>query len=310
MVMMICSITLTGCQLAMPTINTNVTSDKLCGAFVTIGYYDLAINNEALNDIDVSFNSKGEAIFDEGAFSTLSENRIEGKITEDKSNVIFDGIQGYYMGILHQPIENGEYSNAIMCDPGLSDVKFAVNVTDNSENQTGEATLYVSTKFQEIFYLNPVYLTSDGSYYTILGRAQGASFSGDISGSVCSQTLDSEITQTNDGSSKTEQSSYKINVAVVDEVKKTTIKEMNQNDELLKTTEYMPDSPDEFTVDSKTAYVIVEELLSNSSKENYAKRNIYIPLPLDSTEATNQHSCNFPGENNVIAQKHIKFIYE
>jgi|GEM_PF-2427253 len=307
MVMLLCTITLTGCQLAIPTTDMNVTSDKLCGVFVTIGYY--AINDEALNDMDVTINNNGKISFNESVNASLSGNRIEGKITEDKNTVIFDGICGYYMGSLQVQDENGEYYNSLMCDPGLSDVKYAINVTDNSEEQNGEATLYVSRNFHESFYLNSVYLTSDGSYYTILGCAQGASFFGDM-GTICTQTIESALTMKNDDSSKTERSSYKINVAVVEAVKKTVIKEMNQNDELVKVTEYLPNSPEEFTVDSETSYVIVEEVLDSFSTVKGVKRSVYVPLSRDSFETSNQHQCYFPGENGIIAQELIKFIWE
>jgi len=308
MVILLGTITLTGCQLAKPATNTNVTSDKLCGVFVTIGYNNLVINDEALNDMGVSINNSGEISFNESTNASLSGNRIEGKITEDKNSVIFDGISGYYMGSLQVQDENGEYYNSLMCDPGLSDVKYAINASDDSDEQNGEATLYVSRNFHESFYLNPVYLTSDGSYYTILGSAQGASFFGEM-GTICSQTIDSALTMKNDNSSMTERSSYKINVAVVEAVKKSVIKEMNQNDELVKVTEHLPNSPEEFTVDSETSYVIVEEVLVSSSRVKGVKRSVYAPLPRDSFETSNQHHCYFPAENGIIAQKLIKFIW-
>jgi len=309
MVMLLCTITLTGCQLAIPTTNSNVTSDKLCGVFVTIGYNNIPINDDVLKDSEVTFNSNGEITFDEIANASSSGNKIEGKKSEERNTVVFDGTTGYYMGILHELGTNGEYFNSLMCDPSLNDVKYAINATDNTEEQNGEATLFVSKKFHEVFYLNPVYLTGEGSYYTILGNAQGASFFGETSGSICSQTIDSAITQSDGNTSKTEKSSYKINLEVVDEVKKTVIKEMNQNDELIKVTEYLPNSPEEFTVESETSYVIVEEVLDGSSKVPCVIRNIYVPLSRDSIETSNQHHCNFPGENGVIAQKLIKFVY-
>ncbi|MGB4658672.1 MAG: hypothetical protein WBI07_05810 [Mobilitalea sp.] len=308
MVILLCTMALTGCQLAIPSTNGNVTSDKLCGVFVTIGYDNTALDNEAFNNMNVTVDDNGELSFDEAVDASLSGNRIEGKLSEDKTTVIFEGISGYYMGNLHEKDKNGEDNNALMCDPGLGDVKYAINVTDNTEEQNGEATLDVSKKFHEPVYLNPVYLTSEGSYYTIMGNSQGSSFSGDI-GTIYSQTIDSAITIKNDDSSKTESSSYKINVAIVEAAKTMVMKEMNQNDELVKATEYFATSPEEFTVDSETSYVIVEEVVDNSLTVKYA-RTCYIPLPKDTTETSNQHHCNFPAENGIIAPKLVKFICE
>jgi len=302
------TITLTGCQLARPSTNGNVTSDKLCGVFVTIGYENTAMDADALNNRNVTVDNNGELSFGEAADASFNGNRIEGNLSEDKTTVTFNGVSGYYMGNLHEEDENGEDNNRLMCDPGLGDVNYAINVTDNTEEQKGEATLDVSKKFHEPVYLNPVYLTSEGSYYTIMGNSQGSSCSGEI-GTIYSQTIDSAITVKNEDSSKTESNSYKINVAIVEAAKTMVMKEMNQNDELVKATEYFATSPEEFTVDSETSYVIVEEVIDNSLMVKY-KRICYVPLPKDSTETSNQHHCNFTAENGIIAPKIVKFICE
>lgn len=308
-VILLCIITLTGCQLAIPTTGTYKTTDQLCGVFVTIGYNNLPMKEEAIINSAIKIGKNGEISFDESINPSLFETKIEGKLDKEKNIVVFDGISGYYMGNHRSKDAKGESYNALMCDPALTDVKYGVNVTDDSEEHKGEATLYVSKQFREAFYLNPVYLSDDGSYYTILGNSQGTSFSGEVS-TVCSQTIDSAITTKQGDSSKTEKSSYKMNVAVVETVKKILIKEMNQKDELVKVTEYLPSSPDEFIVNSETSYVIVEEALTGSRKDNGIKRSVYVPLSRASIETSNQHRCNYPGENYVIAPKYVKFVYE
>lgn len=229
---------------------------------------------------------------------------------EDDYTVKFDGLEGYYMGMIKIKASNGEYCDTMVSDPGFYDVKYATNVTDTKEEQTCEATLYFSSRFRVDFYLLPVYLTDDGTYYTIPGSAQGASYEGLTSGGSCSQSIDSAITTSSDGNSKTKKNTFIVHEAIVDEAKKTVIKEMNQEDELIKTTEYLQSSPDEFVVDSETAYIIVEEVLNNASKGDYTKRSIYTLQPMDSKESPISHRSNFPGENGVIGQKTIQFIYE
>ncbi len=308
-VILLCTILLTGCQLAIPTTNTAVPTDQLCGVFVTIGYRNLPVKEDALLNAAISIDKNGEISLDESVSQSLFETRFEGKINEEGNNVVFDGISGYYMGNLISTDANGQSYNTLMCDPALTNVNYAVNVTDTSEENKTEATLYVSKNFREAFYLNPVYLTGDGSYYTILGNSQGTSFRGEVS-TVCSQTIDSAITTKHGDSSKTVKNSYKVNVAVVETVTKTIIKEMNEEDELIKVTEYLPGSPEEFSVNRETSYVIVEEELDSSTKVSRVNRSVYVPLPKASTETTNQHRCNFSGESDVIAPKYVKFICE
>ena len=309
MFMLLIAITLTGCQLAIPTNGTYNTTDQLCGVFVTIGYNNLPRKEGAILKDAIKIDKNGEISFDESINPSLYESRVEGKLDKEKNIVVFEGLSGYYMGNVRSKDAKGEAYNSLMCDPALTDVNYSVNVIDDSVENKGEATLYVSKQFREAFYLNPVYQTGDGSYYTILGNSTGLSFSGEVS-SVFSQNIDSAITTKQGDSSKTEKNNYKINIAVVETVAKILIKEMNQNDKLVKVTEYLPGSPDEFIVNRETSYVIVEEALTGSRKDSNIKRSVYIPLSRTSTETSNQHRCSYPGENHVIAPKYVKFVYK
>ncbi len=301
-------ITLTGCQLAIPTTNTTTSNDTLCGVFVTIGYHNLPMNDKAISDA-LTIGDNGEISFKQDMDPSLFETRVEGVLNEEENNLVFDGLSGYYLGNLHSKDAKGQSYNTLMCDPALAEVNYGVHVSDTMEERKTEATLYVNKQFQEAFYLNPVYQTADRSYYTILGNSQGTSFRGDV-GTISSQTVDTETTTKQDDASKTEKISYKVNVTVVEAVTKTMVKEMSQKDELIKITEYFPDSPEEFIVDRETSYVIVEEELDSSTDNKSVKRKVYMPLMKGSNESSNQHRCDFPGENNVIAPRYVKFLYE
>ncbi len=307
-ILFLCIITLTGCQLAVPTTSTVTTTDTLCGVFVTIGYHNLPMIDKAITDA-ITIEKNGKISLDEALLSSSFETKIEGKLNDEENNVVFDGLNGYYLGNILTKDAKGETCSTLMCDPALTNVNYGVNVTDNSEEHSTEATLYVNRQFEEAFYLNPVYLTADGSYYTLLGNSRGTSFRGGFD-TVCSQTIDNETRTKLGNTTKSEKISYRMNVAVVDAVKKTTIKEMNEKDELIKTTEYLPTSLEEFIVGQETSYVIVEEELDGSTNNNMIKRNVYMPLRLGSNESSNQHRCNFLGENNVIAPRRVNFLYE
>jgi hypothetical protein len=166
-------------------------------------------------------------------------------------------------------------------------------------------TFFVGTEFQDSFYLNPIYQRGDGTYYTIIGQGMGIMGSGSNIGTVYSQTLDNTVTQTVDGKTKTEKDSFKINVEVVDSAEHIVIKEMNQKDELIKCTEYLPGDPEEFTVDANTQYIIVEDI---NDSDVITKRSIYsINKEILETERVS-HDWNLINENNIITVKEINFV--
>jgi len=308
LIMLINMITLTGCQLALPDSNTQISADKLCGVFLTIGDQEFPINDEQLAASVDSIPSSAEALFEHSTFAPINEHRFEGKLTAEQNDMLFDGLEGYFMGVISDSTVNDEPCYGLVCSPDLTNAKLAVNVTETSKENSGEATLYVSEEFKDLCYLNPVYITSEGSYYVVMGNSHCTSFSGSTTGSVYSLTIDTKTTKTHNNSTEANKDTFKINIAVVDEIQKVTIKEMDQNDNLVKTTDFDNESPEEYIVTDDTSYVIVEEMYTNASKENVIKRSIYTPLPKDSSESSNLHFCNFLGENEVVIRKMIKFV--
>lgn len=304
---------LSGCQLAKDTSSVNSVTgsakDQLCGVFVTFGYQELPVNQDALLDVDLKTDSNGKLIMDEQELFSTSGNKVEGILSDDKSTLKFEGITGYYMGAVHQDL-NGEDSVVYMGDKGLHESKYAVNKTDDEELRSSEATISVSTKFHEAVNVSPVYIRGDGTYYTLLHQNPGMSFSGSTVGSCYSQSLDNTYTTTIDGKTTTEKESFKVNITVVDETKQIFIKEMNQNDELIKTTEYHKEDPDEFIVGDDTAYVIVEEVLDNDIKGTYTKRSVYSLDKKDMIDNAVMHTCSYTDSNNVVGVKIITFRYK
>jgi hypothetical protein len=286
---------LTGCQLANETIAVN-NPDQLCGVFVTLG-------NEiypSMDDTEVTVNGKGEVTIS----NQPSANIVEG--TMEDGRVKFGDVTGYYMGYVDIDFNNS-MNNCSGADQGFHDVKYAVFSKDGKEEIEAEATLSVSRNSREVIHINPAYIRSDGSIYTILGQDIGYMNTGESSGSIYSQTLTDEKKSTIGDIITSEKESYKVNIALVDEAKQVVIKEMNTNDALIKTTLYSQTDADEFVTDPNTSYVIVEELMSSYNTKEYTKRSIYSLKVNDPEAEYNYHTCNFPGEGGVIGTKSVRF---
>ena len=128
-----------------------------------------------------------------------------------------------------------------------------------------------------------------------------------MAGTAYSKSLDNSYSTTIDGKTTTKKECYKVHIISADEAEQIFIKEMNEEDELIKTTEYFIDSPEEFVVDDNTAYVIVEELMDNYFTGPYVKRSIYSLVQETSTDSTVSHNCHFSEENGIIGLKMVEF---
>lgn len=70
------------------------------------------------------------------------------------------------------------------------------------------------------------------------------------------------------------------------------------------------DSPDQYVVDNKTKYVIVEEIMYNVLEGDYKKRSIYSLENKNSNNISVNHSFNYPEENSIMGMKTIQFVYK
>lgn len=309
MVISFSAVILTGCQLAKETGSMNANGERLCGVFVTFDSEASKWKEQNIENVEFNINKKGEVVFKDGNGFSSTNSKIEGVVSKDGGPITFDGIKGYYMGEVQIEDEKGQKNSTSLAEQGFHDVKFAFNIMDEQEESNSEGTLSVGPDFRDIININPVYQREDGTYYTMIGQGMGFMISGESSGQIYSQTLDNSMTQTINGKTSLQKTSYKVNVAVADEAEQIFIKEMNQNDELIKTTEYLRDDLDKFIVDSKTKYVIVEELMNNVLEGNYVKRSIY-GLQQNLYDSHVLHTCNFSGDNGVMGLKTVQFVYE
>lgn len=297
-----------GCQLAQETVSESKKADQLCGVFVTFGFPNLPMNHSSIDDLSV--NENGEVSINTERLDTNA--MVDGTVYED-GTANFEGFEGYYLGLYHILGDQGEIeSSGLVASEGFQDVKSSFKNMAEVQEEICEATLYVATGFNDVFYLNPVYRREDGSYYTLIGQQIGSMFNGSEGNQRCSQSLDNSFSKTIDGVTKTEKISFKVTISAVTEVQQIYIKEMNQNDELIKTTEYLNNknnTPDQYVVDSNTEYVIVEEYTDSLSDSNRLIRNIY-SLTKNSPDEAASHYCCFSGDNGIISRKELQFVYE
>ncbi len=293
---------LSGCQLAVYDEVTAHKSERLCGIFVTIGLDTLKLQEEQLDNAQFKINSQGKL---EMQTMKPASMETEGTMSED-GQVSFGEYTGYYMGEGKIIDDNGNSHLTNISDPGFYDVKCALNENEDGKDISYEGTLNISRKSDKIIHMNPVYQRGDGSIYTVLGQSMGYSTS-NSSGMVISQTLANETTSSGSSSRKKKEStSFKVNIAIMDEASQMIIKEMDSKDKLIKTTEYYPDSPEEYVVDPNTYYILVEE--RNNNKTDNVRRYVYNLESIELEDYYVGHTCHFQGEDYVIGVKRLHFV--
>lgn len=123
-----------------------------------------------------------------------------------------------------------------------------------------------------------------------------------------SQTIRSTTTKTEDQDYNSQKVSFKVNIKIVDPVTQIFIREMNYNNELIKVSEYLPESTYEYVVNPNTKYIIVEDIISNDINDNTINRSLYNIDYNNLDNITISHPCNFLEDNIILAGKSIHFV--
>lgn len=304
----------TGCQLAIKEYDINQNTDTLCGVFVTIGSIDKLLGNQEMSDINITKSINGNFVFNNNDGLLPNDTNIRGYLIDTKHDqgtinkiVKFDGIDGYYMG-LHKYVDaEGEKYSVTISDDKFNASHIDTNISDKVEELNIEGTLSAKINYQESIYINPVYLKSDGTYYPVRGFPIPSSVH-ILSNNMYSQTISSTTTKTEDGDYNSQKVSFKVNIKIVEPVTQIFIREMNYNNELIKVSEYLPESPYEYVVNSNTKYIIVEDIISNDSNDNTINRSLY---NIDYNNLDNifiSHPCDFLEDDIILGGKSIHFV--
>jgi hypothetical protein len=284
-------IQLTGCSLALP--EQILGGDEFCGAYLVFSGENGSYNE--LSPLNFTVNNKGEII-------QKKNNTLEGSYGND--TVSFEGIDGYFVGFLKEE-NKGDKGIGLIADDGFTDVSSQVKILDSGNEDIGEATFLIPTGSRNSFRAYPVYRRADGSFY-LTDNTQGVHFGDGSADSEYSMTIDTSLLETMDKQTmNAKKTSIKITVRLVDPVKKLVLKEMNEQDEVIVTTEIKNNREEKipYKVLAQTSYVLVEETLSNKEKGDYIKRNVFS----FSKENYFTYQCNLPGEKEDIGVLSLEF---
>lgn len=253
---------LCGCQLAKPGEGDSSKSDRLVGVFITTEYLDLL-------DAEVAFEeylknnagniSDGETI----TFDTNHQhNRVYATFIEEpyqdedgeyhfSNNYEFVGLDG--IALATYQIQNGEesyYTSSV--GDGICDV----HMKSRGEDQGISGTIWMAKKSGEsIFYMNPIYQTSDGRVYLVSGT--GLHVSSDV-GCRTSKKIEEKATTTENGETYSYTFAAEVFIDFVEPAQTVTIIQMNENDEEIKRETFQVDNlPKQLVPGDDIAYLIV-----------------------------------------------------
>ncbi|MDF2870801.1 MAG: hypothetical protein K0R05_2376 [Anaerocolumna sp.] len=282
---------LTGCSLALP--EQILGGDEFCGAYLVFAGEGSSFNE--LSPLNFTVNNKGEII-------QKKNNTLEGSYRND--TVSFEGIDGYFVGFLKE--ENKDDKGiGLIADDGFTDLSSQVKILDSGNEDIGEATFLIPTDSMNSFRAYPVYRRADGSFY-LTDNTQGVHIGDGSADSEYSMTIGTSLLETMDKQTmNAKKTSIKITVRLVDPVKKLVLKEMNEQDEVIVTTEIKNNKEEKipYKVLAQTSYVLVEETLSNKEKGDYIKRNVFS----FSKDNYFTYQCNLPGEKEDIGVLSLEF---
>lgn len=302
---------LNGCSLAVSDAGEDGGGDHLIGAFITSEYLDLYDMDAYLNNhASELMNGKEITVTDTFGY----EQRLYASI-DKSSGGDYSGRKisfGDFTGInFFSPLgidDDGEKYWASVYDEGVCDTDVSVNISDTEEEHNLSGTIYILPgKADEdiVYFVNPVYQTSDGRIYAVPG--QGFSTSGDSSEGECfAATLSGEITATENGKTKTERSSVTVNIAIMYRPIGITLYQMDKEHQIVRKEKYKPDEfPEKIMLESETEYVLVEIEKEKLSGEKMISRKVY-----DYKEELNTLEIFYALENGIVAERETEINWK
>lgn len=239
------AVTLSGCSLAKENAGEEK-QDRFIGVFITNEYLDIP--------------DRIYAAVDKGG----SDSPIDWKIT-------FPGAEGLCF-FSTQFSESGEVFHTIL-DNGICDTTNHYSVTDTGDVIHLEGTVYALPQMGTVaWYSNPVYQTKSGDIYLIAGTG----VSNSSVGAVTTQTLENEWTVTENGLTKTDKISVKMNFIVSPPPTSIQVHQMDDDNRLVKTEEYAPGSlPERLKAEREASYILVETQWADSENPGACTRELY-----------------------------------
>ncbi|MBO5198709.1 MAG: hypothetical protein J6B85_09380 [Lachnospiraceae bacterium] len=274
----------TGCTLAKEESPDDFRKDRLYGVYVTqeIQAFEPKPIPEgttfsSISELQQSLSESGTAILT--------------AVPDEKGDVAFEGMDGWLLAVrLISDAESEIPSIGFYTDPEFTDLQLNTSAGDNRQEISAEGTLHIPAGTGKPYYLYPVWETSDGSVYISSADRTGgfASSYGSSAGGSFTKTIKNETTATDEsGTSHTEITSFKVVLQLIDGIQSVTIKEMSQDDTLLRATPLTPEQTS-FTLLPDTAYFIAEELEAGS--DGLITRSIFTVPENTNSENTNSEN--------------------
>ena len=225
---------LSGCRLAVETVEPESGRDRLIGVFITPEYLDLFDAEAYFNDNIDDIMTGGEIRADSGDY----QGRLYASYVDDQLTV--GDVEGWFYCAPTRVDENGEYiaveGSSVISDGG------AHIFSGEQDRLELECTIYVSSEADFVAaYINRVYQDSEGNIYVVSGS--GISSNGLADGGSMSQFVEENETVSADGETKEKGSKITVTITGKDPTERITIYEMSEDDSLLRRTELDPDAP-------------------------------------------------------------------
>ncbi|MPN51135.1 hypothetical protein SDC9_198777 [bioreactor metagenome] len=125
-----------------------------------------------------------------------------------------------------------------------------------------------------VFYANPVYQESNGNVY--VEQAAGLSMMDSMEGQSGSNKIDASMTLTENNKTITNKTSVTVSYESMFEPIKTSIIEMNKENEVVLISEYKNNIfPDSLDLNNETEYVLVETTKLDTTNKEIVTREIF-----------------------------------
>ena len=273
-----------GCQLAKEEGGETESAerDRLIGVFLTREHLDLFDWEGYFNDNAGALAGGGHAIDETDTaayggrlYATLTrETRTDDAGEQhERLDCTFEGIEG----IRYFAVEEGITTHMIS-DPGISGVHQAITDTEEAKRIDLEAVLYVEAAAETetvVWYLNPVYQSTDGSVY--LTEGHGTSLAGGMTeGASFSTKFDETETVTVDGKSVETGASVSVRIESKFPAERINVLQMDAGHAVVARTEYDAGAlPEEIVPLPGTEYLIVETVKRGLAGEEIVSRALY-----------------------------------
>ncbi len=288
---------MTGCQLANSDAGEVKTKDQLIGVYITQDYVDLLDMEGYFEDHGDDFiNGKDVEISDKYSGKIYATAKVTEEGNFETTEYNFEGIEGIalFTSTIY-PTGTTDSYKLLKSDPEVTNRKS----TYGSETIL-EGTLYVDAALDSIiFYINPVYETSDGQVYLMTGN--GIASTGGVGGNM-SATMTENISETINGVTQNKVFNIIVHIDSRNATEKLIIKQMNDSDEVVEITTLTKGRvPKNITKNPKTTYIILEDYCYNFEGVYETKRKI-----IEKDEASIE--CFFMGNKGVAVAEYITLL--